>query len=84
MPLYEYCCAGCGHAFETLVRGASDVPRCPECGGLDLAKQFSVPAAAQTGPSRSSLPICDSGAGPAPFGGCGRPECGSGACAFDD
>jgi putative FmdB family regulatory protein len=82
MPIYEYRCEPCDHTFETLVRGASDVARCPRCGNIEVAKQFSVPAAAHAGRSSSaSLPICgDSGA---PSYGCGRPECGSGSCAFD-
>jgi putative FmdB family regulatory protein len=80
MPIYEYRCEPCDHLFETLVRSSSDVPRCPRCGGVELAKQLSVPAAAQTGgkSSSSSLPVC----GPSPsFGGCGAPQCGGGFCA---
>ena len=46
MPIYEYRCEPCDHSFETLVRGQNDVPRCPECGRIELEKQFSVPAAA--------------------------------------
>jgi putative FmdB family regulatory protein len=78
MPLYEYRCEPCDHAFETLVRSPSDVPRCPRCGGIDLTKLLSVPAAAQTGGVRgSALPMC--GPGPS-FGGCGAPQCGGGMC----
>jgi putative FmdB family regulatory protein len=81
MPIYEYRCVPCDHTFETLIRGQSDVPHCPRCGGLDLAKQFSVPAAAQSAGTRSSaLPICDTGGG---AHGCGGPgPCGSGMCGF--
>ena len=43
MPMYEFKCKPCDHAFETLVRGASDVPHCPKCRGTTLLKQFSVP-----------------------------------------
>src|SRR4051795_13321882 len=49
MPIYEYHCAPCRHTFETLIRGQGDPAHCPKCGGIDLTKQFSVPAAAQTG-----------------------------------
>jgi len=80
MPIYEYHCEPCEHTFETLVRSSNDRARCPKCGSIDVAKQFSVPAAAHSGRSRG-LPICsDTGA---PAMGCGRPQCGSGACAFD-
>jgi putative FmdB family regulatory protein len=79
MPLYEYRCEPCDHLFETLVRSSSDVPTCPRCGGIELAKQFSVPAAAHTGGKPSALPVC--GPGPLPNGGCGAPQCGGGFCA---
>ena len=43
MPIYEYHCEPCDHTFETLIRGNSDVARCPHCGNIEVAKQFSVP-----------------------------------------
>ena len=80
MPIYEYHCPPCDHSFETLIRNTSDVARCPRCGSIDLAKQFSVPAVAHS-TRASGLPICnDMGAS---RGACSRPECGSGQCAFD-
>jgi len=44
MPLYEYKCTQCGHAFEALQK-AKDKPleRCPKCGGR-LRKLISSPA----------------------------------------
>jgi putative FmdB family regulatory protein len=82
MPIHEYRCELCDHAFETLIRTTSDAPYCPSCGAIDVVKQFSVPAAAQTNGVRSSLPMRD---GPAslPMGGCGMGGCGSGMCAMD-
>jgi len=80
MPIYEYRCEPCDHNFETLVRGQGDVAHCPKCGSIELAKQFSVPAAAQTGAPSSSLPVCDSGA---KNFGCGPGSCRSGMCSFD-
>ena len=82
MPIYEYRCEPCDQTFETLIRGNGDVAHCPECGGIDVAKQFSVPAAAQTGArsDSSSLPVCEA---PSGFGGCGSGPCGSGMCSFD-
>jgi putative FmdB family regulatory protein len=82
MPIYEYRCAPCEHTFETLIRGQGDTAHCPKCGGIDLTKQLSVPAAAQS-PSTSgqgSLPVCEAGAD---FG-CGQGQCGTGMCSFDD
>jgi putative FmdB family regulatory protein len=81
VPIYEYHCEPCDHDFETLIRSQSDSARCPQCGSLEVAKQFSVPAAAHSGGSRSGdLPICGPSAAPS-FGGCGRPQCGAGMCA---
>ena len=81
MPIYEYRCEPCDHTFETLVRGSGDVAHCPQCGGIDLAKQFSVPAAAQTANgSGSALPICNTA--PKNFG-CGGGPCASGMCSMD-
>lgn len=80
MPIYEYRCEPCDHTFETLIRGQGDVAHCPRCGGIELAKQFSVPAAAQTGHGASSLPICQPGA---ESHGCGPGHCRTGMCSFD-
>ena len=44
MPLYDYRCSACGHAFETLVR-AGHTPVCPQCGSTALARQVSAPVA---------------------------------------
>jgi len=77
MPIYEYHCEPCDHTFETLIRTDRDVARCPSCGGLDVSKQLSVPAAAQTGRG-GDLPISNAGV---PSFGCGRPQCGAGMCA---
>jgi putative FmdB family regulatory protein len=73
MPLYEYNCRACSAEFELLVRG-DEKPRCPECDSPKLEKLLSVPAAHTAG-SRE-LPMCR----PAPSGGCGLPQCGSGGC----
>lgn len=41
MPLYEYTCRTCGHAFEVLVRHG-DTPACPSCQGHDLERLLSM------------------------------------------
>ena len=71
MPLYEYRCTSCSSDFELLVR-PGDAPACPSCGGSQLEKQFSVPAA-HSGSSKLSLASM-------PAGGCGKPGCGPGGC----
>ena len=46
MPIYEYTCQACGHAFEHLARTLSDKPeKCPACGAKKIVKQFSTFAA---------------------------------------
>jgi len=81
MPIYEYRCEPCDHAFETLIRTPNDVAHCPRCGNIELAKQFSVPAAVHTGPpSGASLPVCNASA---PSFGCGGGQCATGMCAMD-
>jgi len=40
MPIYDYNCQACGHAFEALVRSGS-TPICPQCGSTELQKCIS-------------------------------------------
>ncbi|MBI1872716.1 MAG: zinc ribbon domain-containing protein [Acidobacteria bacterium] len=73
MPVFEYVCKSCSRQFEQLVRHG-DHPACPDCGGEELEKLFSVFAAA-VGGSRS-------GPAPGPCGTCGDPR-GPGACSMN-
>ncbi len=41
MPLYEYVCSSCGHAFELLVRRWDSAAGCPACQSRDVEKQLS-------------------------------------------
>jgi len=43
MPIYEYLCQGCGHAFELLVFKTT-VPACPACQSEALERLVSLPA----------------------------------------
>jgi putative FmdB family regulatory protein len=72
MPLYEYVCRDCTHAFEELVFGDA-TPACPKCGAAAPTRVLSVVSV-----GRSAGPA---GAGrmPAPCGTCGDPR-GPGAC----
>ena len=80
MPLYEYRCEPCDHSFETLIRHQGEAAHCPKCGGIELTKQFSIPASAQTGgsPNGAPLPISNG-----PSFGCGGGPCRSGLCGPD-
>jgi putative FmdB family regulatory protein len=75
MPIYEYICKECEHAFEALVYGKEQA-ECPKCHGRELAPQlsvFAVSAKASAGAAPSAGP-CTS---------CGDPR-GPGACAMGD
>jgi putative FmdB family regulatory protein len=72
MPIYEYNCPACGHAFEVLIRGKTDQPaRCPACGKGKPAKvlsAFAVPSTAfKTAAQRCGS--CQSGRGACPSEG---------------
>jgi putative FmdB family regulatory protein len=43
MPIYEYQCQSCGHAYEALQK-INDAPltECPACNKPDLAKKISA------------------------------------------
>ncbi len=69
MPMYEYTCRQCDHAFEALVFN-DDQPECPQCQGRDLEKQWSVPAQPRTAASALPVRACQSSGPP-----CG-PVCG--------
>jgi len=43
MPLFDFVCTACHHAFEALVRGSA-VPACPACGSTALERQLTLPA----------------------------------------
>ncbi|MDH4062488.1 MAG: zinc ribbon domain-containing protein [Aquincola sp.] len=77
MPIFEYSCQQCGHAFEALVRSTT-VPECPSCHSLRLDKKLSV-VAKVGGPSSASDPMAAAAMGPC--GMCGHPD-GPGACAL--
>jgi len=43
MPIYEFTCNACGSEFElVMLPGEKSAPRCPDCGGAELEKRFSV------------------------------------------
>jgi putative FmdB family regulatory protein len=58
MPIYEYACKKCGHAFEELIRG-SEQPVCPACGKGGAERQLSVPAAHTGGSVSAACPSRD-------------------------
>ncbi len=75
MPIYEYKCESCNHAFEHLARTLSaPTPACPKCGKAKVNKQFSTFSAsvAASAPESCSLGACPSGSCAA--GGCPREQ----------
>ncbi len=72
MPIYEYRCDDCGHAFEKLVPSHRSKPDCPECGSKQLQRLYSSFAAHQ---GRSASSPCQS-AGQCPSArGCPSGQC---------
>lgn len=69
MPLYEYECQSCRHAFESLVFGDESVS-CPECDSEKLERLMSVPGLAQTAVATSG-----GGCGDLSLPSCGAPWC---------
>jgi putative FmdB family regulatory protein len=79
MPIFEYVCRDCRHAFETLVQGEHK-PACPACSSQALDKQLSVFAVNGKGSAGSTIdsPFSASGA----CGACGDPR-GPGSCSIN-
>lgn len=73
MPIHEYVCGSCSHAFEMIVRRSTDA-RCPQCDSASLARQLSV-FAVGGGESAQANSV-------APCGSCGDPR-GAGACSMN-
>jgi putative FmdB family regulatory protein len=42
MPIYEYVCERCSHAFEKRVPSSASRVQCPECGSQKVDRQFSA------------------------------------------
>ncbi|MDG4476755.1 FmdB family zinc ribbon protein [Thiovibrio frasassiensis] len=68
MPLHDFICRGCGHAFEALLIG-KEQPLCPQCGSPDLHKQMSTFA------SRTASKGDGSGSGGSKCAGCAGGSC---------
>ncbi len=65
MPLYEYSCRECGHAFEVLQsmgEHGDDLP-CPGCGAVGADRRLSTFAgrSSSSGLVATSAPGCGSG-----------------------
>ena len=42
MPIYEFICDECAHAFEKRVASTRSPVTCPKCESLKVTKQFST------------------------------------------
>jgi len=54
VPIYEYSCRACEHAFEFLVRN-ENTPVCPACKSEDLDRLLSLPRVHSQGRKERSL-----------------------------
>ncbi|MEB3329135.1 MAG: zinc ribbon domain-containing protein [Candidatus Sericytochromatia bacterium] len=64
MPIYEYRCEPCHHAFEVFLAMAGEQAVCPRCQGTQLQRLMST-FATVGGRAAAAAPA------PAPRGGCG-------------
>jgi putative FmdB family regulatory protein len=42
MPMYDFECKACGHAFEAVAK-VDELPPCPSCNSADVARLISTP-----------------------------------------
>jgi putative FmdB family regulatory protein len=42
MPIYEYVCESCSHAFEKRVPSSTSRVQCPQCRSRKVDRQFSA------------------------------------------
>lgn len=69
MPIYEYICKDCGHAFEKLVPRVYTSVECEKCSSSNVEKQFSVFGTTAT--SQTAAPACAAAKDCPAAGGCG-------------
>ncbi len=74
MPIYEYTCGQCDHAFELLLKTAREGAHvtCPSCGAKDVQQRLSVFAAGSSTdsasmPADSPCSRCGDPNGPCPL-----------------
>jgi putative FmdB family regulatory protein len=77
MPIFEYVCKECDHAFEALVFGKQKA-ECPKCQSKKLEPQLSVFAVSAKG-GAGAQPSMAAGS----CGSCGDPR-GPGSCSMKD
>lgn len=68
MPIYEYRCESCRHAFEVFLASSTEQAVCPACQGIQLQRLMSTFAANVAG---KATPASQAPAAPVRTGGCG-------------
>ncbi|MBZ5554494.1 MAG: zinc ribbon domain-containing protein [Acidobacteriia bacterium] len=59
MPLFEYKCARCQHAFEKLILSSGvNKPKCPKCHSSKTEQLFSTFSAGKEGRSQAAAGGC--------------------------
>ena len=64
MPMYDYACRECDHAFEALARSADAAVACPKCAGKRVERQLSMPARPPVKDGPAALPQACMSEGP--------------------
>jgi putative FmdB family regulatory protein len=81
MPIHEFTCRGCGHAFEELLFG-DEQAACPKCASAALEKHLSTFAVSVSAGGSPGGFAGSAGEMPPGCGTCGDPR-GPGACAMN-
>jgi putative FmdB family regulatory protein len=63
MPIYEFICGKCSHAYEALVPRPGAKADCPECGSKRVKQQISAPGGFSVSGSGDT---CPASGGPMP------------------
>ena len=71
MPIYEFVCPSCQHAFEELVFNRSEKVACPRCGAAEVERALSVFSHQSGGSFRSSAGSGCTSCSKASCAGCG-------------
>lgn len=57
MPIYSFRCRSCGREFEELVSRMGQNAPCPQCGGTEVERLLTLPAAPHGSTAAAECPV---------------------------